>query len=54
MPAPGDIATPARTASADSPARSPAKPVSAAELRRSDLIGTIDLRVVGDSPMKLM
>jgi len=28
--------------------------VSAAELRRSDLIGTIDLRVVGDSPMKLM
>jgi len=28
--------------------------ISAAELLRSDLIGRIDLRVVGDSPMKLM
>jgi hypothetical protein len=28
--------------------------ISAAELRRSDLIGRIDLRVVGDAPMKLM
>jgi hypothetical protein len=28
--------------------------VSAAELHRSDLISRIDLRVVGDSPMKLM
>ena len=27
--------------------------ISAAELLRSDLIGRIDLRVVGDSPMKL-
>jgi hypothetical protein len=27
--------------------------ISAAEARRSDLIGRIDLRVVGDSPMKL-
>jgi hypothetical protein len=27
--------------------------MSAAELRRSDLIGRIDLRVVGDTPMKL-
>jgi hypothetical protein len=28
--------------------------ISAAELLRSDLIGRIDLRVVGDAPMKLM
>ena len=28
--------------------------ISAAEMLRSDLIGRIDLRVVGDSPMKLM
>jgi hypothetical protein len=28
--------------------------ISAAETLRSDLIGRIDLRVVGDSPMKLM
>jgi hypothetical protein len=28
--------------------------ISAAELRRSDLIGRIDLRVVGDAPMKLI
>jgi hypothetical protein len=28
--------------------------ISAAELLRSDLIGRIDLRVVADSPMKLM
>lgn len=28
--------------------------ISAAELQRSDLIGRIDLRVVADSPMKLM
>jgi len=28
--------------------------IGAAELRRSDLIGRIDLRVVGDAPMKLM
>ena len=28
--------------------------ISAAEARRSDLIGRIDLRVVGDAPMKLM
>ena len=28
--------------------------ISAAELRRSDLIGRIDLRVVGDAPVKLM
>jgi hypothetical protein len=28
--------------------------ISAAELRRSGLIGRIDLRVVGDAPMKLM
>ena len=28
--------------------------ISAAELIRSDLIGRIDLRVVGDAPMKLM
>ncbi|WP_334392985.1 hypothetical protein [Bradyrhizobium sp. AZCC 2262] len=27
--------------------------ISAAEMLRSDLIGRIDLRVVGDSPMKL-
>lgn len=28
--------------------------ISAAELQRSDLIGRIDLRLVADSPMKLM
>jgi hypothetical protein len=28
--------------------------IAAAELRRSDLIGRIDLRVIEDSPMKLM
>jgi hypothetical protein len=28
--------------------------ISAAELLRSELIGRIDLRVVGDAPMKLM
>jgi hypothetical protein len=28
--------------------------ISAAELLRSDLIGRIELRVVGDAPMKLM
>jgi hypothetical protein len=28
--------------------------IGAAELRRSDLIGRIDLRMVGDAPMKLM
>jgi hypothetical protein len=28
--------------------------ISAAELLRSDLIGRIDLRVVGDAPVKLM
>jgi hypothetical protein len=28
--------------------------ISAAELLRSDLIGRIDLRVVGDAPMKLI
>jgi hypothetical protein len=27
--------------------------ISAAEVRRSDLIGRIDLRVVGDAPPKL-
>jgi hypothetical protein len=28
--------------------------ISAAEALRSDLIGQIDLRVVGDAPLKLM
>jgi hypothetical protein len=28
--------------------------INAAELRRSDLIGSIDLRAVNDAPMKLM
>jgi|KBSMisStandDraft_5_1062788.scaffolds.fasta_scaffold1293840_1 hypothetical protein len=34
--------------------RQTAEAISAAESLRSDLIGRIDLRVVGDAPMKLM